>query len=109
PRDWSSDVCSSDLGPIADTEGMKRLIAASVGEQEHAARSVPLHRLGSQEDIANLALFLGSPYAGYISGTVIPCDGGGALESVKPALEAAGRASGFGGRRTAATNDMRAP
>jgi hypothetical protein len=29
--------------------------------------------------------------ASYISGTVIPCDGGGAVESVKPMIESAGR------------------
>ena len=36
-------------------------------------------------------MFLGSPLASYISGTLIPCDGGGAVESVKPMIESAGR------------------
>ena len=39
---------------------------------------------GQQQDLA-------SPYASYISGALIPCDGGGAVESVKPMIEAAGR------------------
>ncbi|MNL73205.1 7-alpha-hydroxysteroid dehydrogenase [compost metagenome] len=62
--------------------------------EDHAtARGhVPLQRFGSLDDIANLALFLASPYASYISGALIPCDGGGAIESVKPALEAASQA-----------------
>jgi len=38
-----------------------------------------------------LAMFLASPYASYISGALIPCDGGGAVDSVKPMIEAAGR------------------
>lgn len=58
------------------------------------AGCVKLQRMGSLDDIANLALFLAPPYAGYISGAIIPCDGGGAMESVKPALEAAGRLAG---------------
>ena len=53
--------------------------------------AVPLRRFGTPDDIAHLALFLASPFASYISGAVIPCDGGGALDSVKPALERAAR------------------
>lgn len=41
--------------------------------------SIPLKRLGSTEDIANLALFLCSPSASYITGEVIRCDGGLAM------------------------------
>jgi NAD(P)-dependent dehydrogenase (short-subunit alcohol dehydrogenase family) len=77
-------------GPIEGTEGFRRLMAPSEAERRSAVKAVPLKRFGTLDDIANLALFLGSPHAGYISGAVIPCDGGGALESVKPALEAAG-------------------
>ncbi|MGH8790719.1 MAG: SDR family oxidoreductase [Cupriavidus necator] len=80
-------------GPIAGTEGVNRLMGQGDSEQGRAADTVPLKRFGQLDDIANLALFLASPYAGYLSGAIIPCDGGGALESVKPALEAAGRAA----------------
>lgn len=94
--EWGSDglrVNAISPGPIDGTEGVKRLMAGSDAEREQAANTVPLKRMGSLDDIANLALFLASPYASYLSGAVIPCDGGGALESVKPALEAAGRAA----------------
>ena len=79
-------------GPIDGTEGVKRLMAQTDAERQQATDAVPLRRLGTLDDIANLALFLASPCASYISGAVIPCDGGGAFESVKPALEAAGEA-----------------
>ena len=39
-------------------------------------RGVPLGRLGTKQDVANLALFLASPWAAYITGAVIPVDGG---------------------------------
>src|SRR5207249_588884 len=92
--EWGAEgvrVNAISPGPIAGTEGVRKLMAQSDAEREQATSLVPLKRLGTLDDIANLALFLASPYAGYISGAVIPCDGGGALESVKPALEAAGR------------------
>ena len=76
-------------GPIDGTEGFRKLMARTPEERARAQADVPLGRFGTLDDIANLALFLASPYAGYISGAVIPCDGGGALESVKPALERA--------------------
>jgi NAD(P)-dependent dehydrogenase (short-subunit alcohol dehydrogenase family) len=37
---------------------------------------IPLHRLGTADDIARIALFLASDASAYTSGAVIPCDGG---------------------------------
>ena len=90
--EWGGDgirVNSISPGPIAGTEGMRRL--TTPGEEETAAMSVPLRRLGTVDDIAHLTMFLASPLATYVSGTLIPCDGGGAVESVKPMIETAGR------------------
>ena len=90
--EWGGDgirVNSIAPGPIAGTEGMRKL--APPGAAQSAIAAVPLRRLGTPDDIAHLAMFLASPYAGYISGALIPCDGGGAVDSVKPMIEAAGR------------------
>ena len=78
-------------GPIEGTEGVARLLASDADQRKDAETAIPMNRFGTAEDIANLALFLASPYASYISGAIIPCDGGGAIDSVKPALELAGR------------------
>lgn len=94
--EWGADgvrVNAISPGPIDGTEGFRRLMAQTDAQRAASAAQVPLQRIGTLDDIANLAMFLGSPYAGYISGATIPCDGGGALESVKPALEAAARAA----------------
>lgn len=62
-------------GPIDNTEGMKRL-APTEGLRAAVTKSVPLQRMGSTDDIANACLFLASDLASYISGAVIPVDGG---------------------------------
>ncbi len=90
--EWGADgirVNAISPGPIDGTEGFRKLIARTTEELALAEAAVPLRRFGTTDDIANLALFLASPYASYISGAVIPCDGGGAIDSVKPALERA--------------------
>ncbi len=92
--EWGSEgirINSISPGPIEGTEGVQRLMAPTEDAKAAVIDCVPLRRFGQPHDIANLALFLASPFADYISGALIPCDGGGAAESVKSSLEAAGR------------------
>ena len=62
-------------GPIADTEGMRRL-APNEAIANQYKKSVPLGRFGSSEEIGNAAMFLSSSAAEYVSGVVLPVDGG---------------------------------
>lgn len=47
--------------------------------REEALKAIPLKRAGEVDDIANLALFLASDAASYITGEVIKVDGGMAI------------------------------
>ena len=78
-----------DLGPLnirvnaiapgaIKTTGLQRVLTP---EMEKAMLAhTPLKRLGEPEDIANAALFLCSPAAGWISGQVLTVSGGGVQE-----------------------------
>jgi NAD(P)-dependent dehydrogenase (short-subunit alcohol dehydrogenase family) len=65
-------------GPVADTEGMRRL--SPTEEIKHRITdSIPLKRFATKDEIADLALFLCSDAAQYITGAVFVCDGGSSL------------------------------
>jgi citronellol/citronellal dehydrogenase len=64
-------VIALALGNI-HTEGLK-----GYGDDlEAMAAEVPLRRLGTPEEVAQLTAFLASPAAGYVSGTTVTVDGG---------------------------------
>jgi NAD(P)-dependent dehydrogenase (short-subunit alcohol dehydrogenase family) len=67
--------CNSIVpGPIEGTEGVRRL-----GGESYAAlrtKSIPLGRFGTVDDIGQAAVFLASPLASYVTGTMLVVDGG---------------------------------
>ena len=83
-------------GPIEGTEGMSRL-APTEAARKLVAESVPLGHFGTTDDIANACLWLCSPYAAYVTGVVLPVDGGwalGGVSSSNAAMKKAFMASG---------------
>jgi 3-oxoacyl-[acyl-carrier protein] reductase len=58
------------------TEQILRMYPTPEKEQEFAQREIPAARFGEPEELGVLVTFLCSPVAGYITGTVIPVDGG---------------------------------
>lgn len=75
---------NSILPGITDTERIVKLVSAraeknNTSEQEERERmggAIPLGRIGKPEEFANVAVFLCSPAAGFITGAMVPVDGG---------------------------------
>ena len=65
-------------GPIEDTEGMRRL-APNEDATRHIINSIPLKRYGKKHEIGELAAYLASDVSSYITGAMVPCDGGALL------------------------------
>lgn len=62
-------------GPFPTEGAWSRLSPTPELEQQMIDR-VPLRRVGNKEELANLAAYLVSDYAGYINGEVVTIDGG---------------------------------
>lgn len=61
-------------GPIAGTEGMRRM--GGDEQKEIWEAMTPLGRMGKAQEVAAMAAFLASPLASFVSGARIPVDGG---------------------------------
>jgi NAD(P)-dependent dehydrogenase (short-subunit alcohol dehydrogenase family) len=72
-------------GAVDDTEGMKRL-APTTEAREAFMNLIPLRRFAQKSEIADLALFLCSDAAQFITGAVMVCDGGQSLASQRSDL-----------------------
>lgn len=73
-------------GPTDDTEGMRRL-APNEAARKRVEKGVPLRRFGTKDELADLALFLASDAASYITGGIYLCDGGMSLSRPSSWLE----------------------
>ena len=78
--EWGPDVRVNGIspGPIENTEGMARLAPDAASRAAYYER-IPMRRWGEIDEIAEAAIFLSSPSAGYITGTILDCDGGSQL------------------------------
>ena len=61
-------------GPVQGTEGMRRL--SPDGDEAFWAELVPMGRLARAEEIGQMAVVLASPLARFVSGALLPVDGG---------------------------------
>jgi NAD(P)-dependent dehydrogenase (short-subunit alcohol dehydrogenase family) len=77
-------------GAVDDTEGMRRL-APTEEVRKGFARTIPLKRFATKTEIANLAIFLSSDAASFITGAVVVCDGGQSLAGIGVNMMAAMR------------------
>ena len=58
------------------SEQIERMHPTEEDRRRFSAENIPAGRFGEAGELAVLAVFLASPLAGYITGTVIPVDGG---------------------------------
>jgi len=78
--DYSADgirfnvVCSGSV--VGDGESWRERIEDAPESVESLSELYPLGRYGEPEDVANLVIFLSSPAAEWITGAIIPVDGG---------------------------------
>ena len=88
--EWGRDgirINSVVPGVIEGTEGMERLFPMPEARQV-VPSTVPAARWGQPRDVANVCLFLASPLADYVTGVVLPADGGWSLGGAIAAMTA---------------------
>src|SRR5690606_35505612 len=82
-------------GPFPTKGAWERLLPDNLAEQFDFKKRNPLNRVGEHQELANLAAFLLSDFAGFINGEVITIDGGewlqgagqfSALKAVSPEM-----------------------
>ncbi len=88
--EWGRDgvrVNSVVPGAVMETEGMDRLAPAGP-IRDGLSRQIPLGRLSTKDDIADMVTFLCSNAAQYVTGSVMLCDGGLSVAGVMYGLAA---------------------
>ena len=63
-------------GRINSRQVLEKLHPTEAGRRDFIARHIPIGYFGEPEDVGHLVAFLASPLARYITGAVIPVDGG---------------------------------
>lgn len=75
----SRNILVNCVAPGFISTNMTDSMALSEEKKADLLKSIPLGRMGTPEEIAGCVLFLASPFASYITGQIITCDGGIAM------------------------------
>ena len=68
-------VCA--IAPVAtETPLLPTFLGPAAGQRQKFEATVPLGRLAQPQDIANMALFLASDEAAFVTGNIVEVDGG---------------------------------
>jgi NAD(P)-dependent dehydrogenase (short-subunit alcohol dehydrogenase family) len=69
-------VLYSSENSVKSVQTLTRLHPTESSRKDFIERNIPAGRFGEPEDVAHLVAFLASPLTQYITGAVIPVDGG---------------------------------
>ncbi|MGB8196968.1 MAG: SDR family oxidoreductase [Acidimicrobiales bacterium] len=75
-KTFAPTITVNAIAPGAFPSQMMRATLEAHGDE--IARSTPMKRIGQPSDMAGAAIFLASPAASYITGIILPVDGGAA-------------------------------
>lgn len=75
-QDLSPKIRVNGIAPGAIHTSALDIVAANDALREPIEAATPLRRLGRPEDIAAAAVYLASPAAAYVTGTIVEVDGG---------------------------------
>jgi NAD(P)-dependent dehydrogenase (short-subunit alcohol dehydrogenase family) len=79
--EWSAlDVRVNAVSPGVIQTPMLRLMDDPAAGQRYLRESVPLARLGTAAEVADTCLFLLDEASGYVTGAVVPVDGGASVQ-----------------------------
>jgi glucose 1-dehydrogenase len=70
------NITVNNIAPGAIETPINKKMMANKGQMDALLKNIPLNRMGTPEDVANLAAFLASENAGYITGSTYVIDGG---------------------------------
>lgn len=74
---WAEDgIRVNGIAPGLVDSKLTKVTTGNARRLEAALAKIPLHRLGTPEDMAGAALFLASPLAAYVVGQTLVVDGG---------------------------------
>ena len=74
---WAEDgIRVNGIAPGLVDSKLTKVTTGNAKRLEEALQKIPLHRLGTPDDMAGAALFLASPLAAYVVGQTIIVDGG---------------------------------
>ncbi len=70
------NITVNNIAPGAIATPINEKMMGNKAEMDALLKNIPLNRMGKPEDVANLAAFLASEKAGYITGSTYVVDGG---------------------------------
>lgn len=88
-RTWALELAPSGItvnvvapGPIGDTEMFREVIPAGDQREVAIAKSIPVGRLGSSDDVAGAVMFFADPENSFVTGQVLYVCGGASIASI---------------------------